>query len=163
VPSCFQRMTRRSGSDLMMSRSAWIVASGVLAERGVERVVGEPRHALQAPRLQRMEPGPGVEEAVPERQGHRQVVGRDDGAEDAGIGRRQLRIEFGNRTPRHQEAEALGQRREEALDLFGAFRQRVEGDDHAGRRARRDDAALMRPVERLDCARLFALRGLRDL
>ncbi len=36
-PSCFQRMTRRSGNVLMMSRSAWIVASGVLAQIWIDR------------------------------------------------------------------------------------------------------------------------------
>ncbi len=134
-----------------------------MAERRVERVVREADHALKASRLERLQPGPLLEEAVPERQGHRQVVGRDHRAEDAGIGRRQLGVEFGHRSARHQEAETVGERAQETLDLVRARGQRVEGDHHAGGRPGRDDAALVAAVEGLALAGLFAFRGLRDL
>ena len=72
---------------LMMSRSAWMLVSGVFEQicisrspwqrLGVERVVGKLRHALEMRRLRAGKPEALVEQRRAERDRHRQIAGRD--------------------------------------------------------------------------------------
>ncbi len=134
-----------------------------MAEIGHQRIVLELRHALETAGLGRCQPRPVIEEGRAERQGHGEIVGWHDRAQNAGIGRGQPGVEFGHRAARHQKAKPLRQAAQETLDILRALRHRVEGHDHAGRRPRRDDAALMSTVKGLRFARCVALRRFRDL
>ena len=133
-----------------------------VAEVGLERVVREFGHPFELARLQRLQPRAVVEERRAERHRDRQVVRLDLRPEDAGIGRRQLRVALRHGAAVHQEGDPLRQCLEQRLEFRRAVGDDVEGGDDAGGRSGRHHACLMDPVERLALARVgMPCRGIR--
>lgn len=122
---------------------AKLQAQVAVALRGFQRVVGETDHAAQALGFGGAQAEALIEQRLAD--GHRdgQVVRRDHRAKDAGIGGRQLRVDLGHGAAGHQETDAFVQGAEQALQVFAVAGQHVERHEHAARRARGDDAALV--------------------
>ncbi len=118
-------------------------AQVAVALRRFQRVIGEADHADQALGFDGAEAEALIEERLADGDGDGQVIRCHDRAENAGVGGRQFRVDLRHGPAGHQEADALVQRAEQALEVFAVAGQYVERDQHAAGRARCDDAALV--------------------
>jgi hypothetical protein len=157
----------------MMSRSAWMLVSGVLAQNWIDR---SPWHSAAssasfgwrciwagAQAFSVREAEALVEQRGADRHRHRQPVGLHHRTEDAGARGRQLGVGVGLRAALREEGDALGERLEQPLQVGAVLGQHEERGDHAGRRARRDDARLVLAMELVVVLGLLAFRGFGHL
>ncbi len=132
-----------------------------MAQILLQRVIGEPRHALQLFWLKRLEPKTIIKKRATQTHRDRQVIRGNSRPENAGIGWRKLWIKRQWLATLHEKGCALCQKSEHAFETRAITRQNIERGHETSCRAWCHNAGLMHAIKWLALLQLVAFRCIR--